>query len=405
MAISQGIAKTLRLKRQASKGVLAGPTGGQIMRRNNSTFALKKEAYTTESEMTSRRQILSSRHGTRSVDGKLNGIFTPGTYADILSALLMRDFTAIAPVVGASITIAGAGPYTLTRAAGSWLADGFKIGTLTRLTAGAFAAGNLNSNLVVVGVTALVLTVVTVNRAVLTAEGPIAAATVTVPGKMTFVPEVGFTNVYYTAEEFYPDQPFSERNLDVKFTQAAISMPGSGNSTIDFTAMGLDQTQDTTAYFTAPAIETTSDALVGAGGALIIGGVTQANVTDFSMTIDGSGTAADASLGRNIKADIFMGIVKVSGTLTSYFENMTLANNFLNEVRTQIVLAATAGSLPNSEAVVISLANADMSSSDPDDVATGLKRTYNFSAIFNAGGGAALATNATTITIQDTLAP
>ena len=403
--ISQGIAKTLRLKRQASKGVLAGPTGGQIMRRNSSTFSLKKEAYTTESEMTSRRQILSSRHGTRSVDGKLNGIFTPGTYSDILSALLMRDFVAIAPVTGVAITIGGTGPYTLTRDAGSWLTNGFKIGTLTRLTGGSFAAGNLNNNLIVVGVTGLVLTVATVNRAVLTAEGPIAAATVTVPGKVTFVPETGFTNVYYTAEEFYPDQPYSERSIDVKFTQAAISMPGSGNSTIDFTAMGLDQTNDPAAYFTAPAVETTSDALVGAGGALIIGGVTQANVTDFSMTIDGTGNMADASVGKNVRSDIFMGKLKVSGSLTSYFESVVLANNFLNEIRTSIVLAATAGSLPNSEAVVISLANADMSSADPDDVETGLKRTYNFTAIFNNLGGVALATTATTISIQDTLAP
>ena len=404
MPISQGIAKQLRIKRQTTKGVLAGVTGGQIMRRNSSTFALKKEAYTTESEMTSRRQILSSRHGTRSVDGKLNGIFSPGTYSDIFAALLMRDFTVIAPVTGVAITIAGTGPYTLTRDAGSWLVSGFKIGTAARLTAGAFSTTNLNSNMVVIGVTALVLTVTTPNRATLIPEGPIAAATVTVPGKMTFVPETGHTNVYYTTEEFYPDQPFSERCLDVKFTQAAISMPGSGNSTIDFTAMGLDQTQDTSAYFTAPTLETTSDALIGAGGSLIVGGVTQANVTDFSMTIDGTGNMADASVGKNVRSDIFMGKLKVSGSLTSYFESIALANNFLNEIRTSIVLAATAGSLPNAEAVVFSMANVDMSSSDPDDAETGLKRTYNFTAVFNAGGGAILSTHATTLAIQDTMA-
>ena len=405
MATSQGIAKQLRVKRQTTKGVLAGPTGGQIVRRNSSTFALAKEAYTTESEMTSRRQLLSTRHGTRSVNGKLNGIFSPGTYADILSALLMRDFTAVAPVTGVAITIAGTGPYTVARDAGSWLTSGYKIGTLMRLSAGGFAAGNLNKNLVVIGVTALVLTVIALNRAVLTPEGPIATATTIVPGKVTYVPETGFTNIYYTVEEFYADQPHSERNLDVKFTQAAISMPGSGNSTIDFTAMGLDQTQDTVAYFTAPALETTSDALIAAGGALLVGGVSQANVTDFSMTIDGTGSMADASVGRDIRSDIFMGKLKVSGSMTSYFDSLTLANNFLNEVRTAIVLAATAGSTPNAEAVVFSLSNVDMSSADPDDAETGLKRTYNYTAVFNAAGGAALATNATTITIQDTLAP
>ena len=404
MAISQGIAKQLRVKRQTVKGVLAGPAGAQILRRNTSTFGLKKEVYTTESEMTSRRQLLSSRHGTRSVDGSLSALFSPGTYADLLAALLMRDFTPVAAAAGIAVTIAGTGPYTFTRDAGSWLASGYKIGSLVRLTAGVFAPANMNKNALVVGVTALALTVVALNRETFLPEGPIAAATVSIPGKVTFVPESGFTNVYYTVEEFYPDQPHSERNLDVKFTQAAISLPGSGNATINFTAMGLDQTQDPAPYFTAPTPETTSDVLIAAGGALLVGGVAQSNVTDFSMTIDGTGSPADASVGRDVRSDIFMGKLKVSGTLTSYFDSLTLANNFLNEVRTSVILVATAGSTPGAEAVVFSLGNVDMSSSDPDDAETGLKRTYAFTGIFNAAGGALLASNATTLTIQDTLA-
>ena len=404
MPISQGIQKRVVVARQTAKGVLAPVGGGQIMRRESATFGLSKEAYTTESEMTNRRQILSSRHGVRSVAGAVQGIFSPGTYADPLAALLMRDFTVIADITGASVTIAGTGPYTLTRAAGSYLTDGYKIGYIVRLTAGAFVAGNMQKNLLIVGVTALVLTVIALNEHTLTAEGPVAAATVSVPGKVTWVPETGHTNIYYTVEQFNPETPQSERNVDVKFTQAAISLPGSGNASINFTAMGLNQTTDPAAYFTAPLPETITDALTAASGALFIGGVMQSVVTDVSMTIDGTGTAADASVGRNIKADIFMGKLKVSGTFTAYHESTVLGNFFINEVRTSIVMAMTSGTTPNAGGVSFILSNVDFSSADPDDAETGLKRTYNFTGIFNSLGGVALATGATTIAMQDTAA-
>jgi hypothetical protein len=94
-----------------------------------------------------------------------------------------RAFAAVAAITGLSITIAGSGPtYTVTRAAGSWLTDGVKVGQVGRLTAGSFNAANLNKNLVIC-VTATVLTVMPVNGVALVAEGPIAAATWTPPAR------------------------------------------------------------------------------------------------------------------------------------------------------------------------------------------------------------------------------
>lgn len=405
MTIEQGVFKQTRVKRQSAKGALAGTSGGQTMRRENSKFELAKETYTTESEITSSQQLTSVRHGPKTINGNIDGILSPGTYSDPLSAVIRKDFAAVPAISAASITIAGSGPtYTLTRAAGSYLTDGIKIGMAVRLTAGAFAAGNLNKNILVTNVTALVLTGIVLNKLALTPEGPIASATLSVPGKVTYVPITGHTDPYYTVEEWYPTAGVSERNLDVKFTKADLSLPGTGNAKIKFTALGLDQTSDVTAYFTAPTAETTTDALAAANGALLVDGTAIATVTDLSINIDGKGAVADGVVGTDVRPDVFRGIVMVSGSFTAYFEGGTVPDLYRNETLTSIVSALTAGADASADVMTLTLTAVKLTSSTPDDNQTGLKRTYNYTAQRNRVGGAGTAHHATTLMVQDSQA-
>ena len=404
MALAQGVSKETRFKRQTAKGTLAGASAGQVLRRESSTFELAKEAYTTESEITKKAQITSVRHGAKLVNGNITGIFSPGTYSDLISAVVRRDFSSVTSLTGLSITIAGSGPYTLTRASGDFLTGGIKIGMVVRLTAGTFNPNNLNKNLLVTNVTATVVTCIVLNGSTLTAEGPVASATLAVPGKVTYVPETGHTNVYYTIEEWYSDAAVSERNQDVRMNSAALSLPGSGNAKITFACTGLEQTDDTTAYFTSPTAETTTGALVAASGALLVNGTAQAVITDLSITIDGRSTPADAVVGANIRPDVFRGKVAVSGSFTAYFEGGTIPDLFRDETQTSIVSALAAGSEANADFVTLTMSAVKLSTSTPDDGETGLKRTYQFTAYFNSAGGASLATQATTIQVQDSAA-
>lgn len=406
MATSQGIFKQTRILRQTVKGTLAAAGGAaQILRREQSTFELEKESYTTESEITSTQQLTSSRHGVKLVNGKVTGILSPLTYSDPLSAVLRRDFTAVTAITGASITIAGAGPsYTLTRAAGSFLTDNIKVGYVVRLSVGAFTTSNINKNLLVTGVTALVLTVSVLNNSGLVAEGPIITSTVSVPGKITFTPTTGHTVIFHTVEEWMPDVPTSERNLDVKFTQANISLPGSGNAKIDFTANGLNQTQLGTAYFSAPVAETTTQSLVAASGVLLVGGVAQAAVTDLSISTDGKGKPADGVVGSDVRPDIFTGKMMASGSFTAYFDSVTLANLFINETSSSIVSALTAGSAANADFMTFTMSDVRINSATPTDEETGCKRTYSYTAVLNAAGGVGVATEKTTLQVQDSAA-
>ena len=96
--------------------------------------------------------------------GKIDGLLSPGTYGALMGSLLRKDMTAGVSATGATISVAASGQnWTLTRSAGSYLTDGFKIGDVIRLTAGAFNALNTQKNLLIIALTATVATVRVVN--------------------------------------------------------------------------------------------------------------------------------------------------------------------------------------------------------------------------------------------------
>ncbi len=406
MTIEQGVFKETRIKRQSAKGTLAGTSDGQIMRRTSSINEFTKEAYSTDGEITSTQQVKSVRHGVTLGNVALDGLLSPGTYADIISTVLRKDFAAVSAITTLSLTIAASGSnYTITRAAGDFLAGGIKVGMVVRITAGSVNAANLNNNVLVIGVTATVLTVATINGFAMVAEGPIASCTLSVPGKVSYVPDSGHTNIYYTVEDWYnTGTGYSERNRDVKYGKIDFAMPGSGNATVKFAGNGLAQTNATSVYFTAPAAESSAEVVVAASGVLIVNGSVIANITDMSVSVDGSLAPADGVVGTNERPDIFAGLVKVSGSFTGYFEDGVMPGLFLAETKINILQVLTAENAKNADFVTVVMSCVKLSSSTPDDGQTGLKRTYNFTAYRNAAGGAALANHSTSIMIQDSLA-
>jgi hypothetical protein len=162
MAIAKGINKTLAYKLQSGLGVAASGAGGTALRRVTGMLDISKATY-SNNEIATHQQHVGDIHGIASTAGSVNGNLSGATYKDMFASVLRKVFTATAPITGAGITIAGSGPYTITRAAGDFLAGGIKIGDVIQLSAGAFNANNLLNNILVTGVTATVLTCLTVN--------------------------------------------------------------------------------------------------------------------------------------------------------------------------------------------------------------------------------------------------
>lgn len=402
MPISKGTAKVVAYKKETTWGTLAGATLGKQLRRVTADFNLTKEAYESN-ELRTDRQVADFRHGVRMAEGSLNGELSPKTYSDFMQSLVARDFTVGASATGASITIAGTGPtYTVTRAAGSFITDGFEVGSVIRLTAGTFNVNNLNKNLLIAGMTATVLTVIVLNGTALTAEGPIASATVSTVGKETFVPATGHTDDSYTIEEFYSDIAQSEVYTGMKVGSMNVQLPATGLTTVDFSFMGKDLTQKgTTQYFTSPAAQGTEGIFAAVNGAVLVNGTRIALITSADFSVERALENATA-VGSNSVAEIFTGRIRVSGNMSVYFEDATFRNYFDNETTVSVVLTLTTDTAANANFVSFVLPKVKINSFTKADSELGIVAQASFQALLNDVTTAGLP--ATTVYIQDSAA-
>lgn len=412
MTIAAGLFKQLAYKVETSYGVAPGQSGGQLLRRVQSTIDLSKESYAANEKRTD-FQIADFRHGVRSVAGQISGELSPKTYAEIFGVLLKRDFAAVSALTGLSITIAGTGPtYTVTRGAGDFLTGGVKVGDVIRLTGAGFDAANAAKNLLVTDLTATVATVIVLNGSSLTAEGPIASATVTVVGKKTFIPTTGHTDKSIAFEHWYSDIVQSELFLGNKIGKASLSLPPSGLATVSFDVMGQDVADtaskrggvaETAQYFTTPTAITTTGALAAVNGVLRAAGATVATVTGLTIDINANYTG-DPVVGSNVKPQMFPGKVVVTGQFTAYFDSVTLRDAFVDETEIDLIGVFTSDNSAAADFITTVVPRIKLGSANKDDGDGGLVQTFQFQALLNTAGGTGVKTEKTTFSMQDSAA-
>lgn len=407
-----GVFKQLAYKAEATFGTAPGQASAQALRRVTSSLDLSKETYQSN-EIRTDLQMLDFRHGVRRVQGTIAGELSPGTYKDFLAAALKRDFAAVTATTGASVTIATSGSYyTVSRSAGSWLSDGYKVGMVVRLSVGSLNASNINKNLLILAIgSATQMTVTPLNGSAMVAEGPIATTTITAIGKVTYVPSTGHTDKSFAFEHWYSDLGQSELFLGCKVAKLGLALPPTGIATVSMDVMGQDFA-DTTAkrgavvltsqYFTSPTAATTSGVLTAVNGVIAAGGVKLANVTGLSIDISANFTG-DPVVGQNTVPFLFAGRLLVTGQMTAYFDSVTQRDAFVAETLTDVILALGADNSAASEFLTIAIPAIKFGGAAKDDGEKGLVATLPFQALLNSAGGAALATQLTTIQVQDSL--
>jgi hypothetical protein len=403
MPTASGLFKQVTYKKEVTFGVKPAASAAQLIRRVSSDLSLNKDTYQSN-EIRPDFQISDFRHGVRKVEGSINGELSPKTYSEFIGATLKRDFTAGVSATAVSVTIAGTAPnYTVTRAAGSYLTDGFKIGSVIRLSVGTLNVNNINKNLLIVGLTATVANVIVLNGTVMTAEGPIASTTITEFGKKTFVPQTGHTDNSYTIEHFFADVPASEVFTGCKPSAIAIDLPPTGLATANITFMGKDVETSPTQYFTSPTALTTTGVLASVNGVVRGNGATLASLTGLSINIE-AGQTGEAVVGSNSIPAMYAGRVIVTGSFSAYFDSTTLRDVFLNETEIDLIGAFTTDNSASADFVAFVLPRIKLGSANKDDGETGLIQTFEFQALLNNAGGSGVNTERTTIVIQDSQA-
>lgn len=401
MPIAKGTAKVVAYKKETTWGTLAGAASGKQLRRVTASFNLTKDSYES-GEIRTDRQVADFRHGVRSAEGSLNGELSAGTYSDFMQSLVARDFATVTAVTGLSVTIAaGTAPlYTVTRAAGSWISDNIQSGHVIRLSGGTLNVNNSAKNLLIVSLTATVLTVIVLNGTALTAEGPISTVTATVTGKTTYVPASGHTDDSYTVEEWYSDIAQSEVYSGMKVGSMAVQLPATGLTTVDFSFMGKDlASKGTTQYFTSPTAQNTNGIFAAVNGAMVVNGTPVALITSADFTVERAMENATA-VGSNSIAEIFTGRIRVTGNLSVYFQDAVTRGYFDAETPVSLVMALAADNTATSNVISFTIPKVKLNSFTKDDGELGLVASASFVGLLNDVTSGGLP--ATTISIQDT---
>jgi hypothetical protein len=399
MTIAKGTAKQVGYKKESAFGVPAGASSAKLLRRVTANFNLTKETYES-GEIRTDRQIADFRHGVRSATGTLNGELSAASYADFIGSVLARDFTAGVSSTGVSVTITAVGDvYHVERSAGDFLAQGYKVGTVIRLTGIDLSASNVENNLLITNVADTTLTVTPINGSSLTEEGPVADVDIATVGKTSFVPSTGHTDQSYTIEEWYSDIAQSEVFTGMKVNSVAVQLPATGLTTIDVGFAGKDMAQSgTTQYFTSPTAQGTNGIFAAVNGVMLVDGAPVALVTSADFTIDRA-TENATTVGSNSVADIFSGRIRVSGNLSVYFQDAAFRTYFDEEVPVSLVLVLTGDSSKNSDFVTFTLPKVKLGSFTKDDGELGIVAATSFQALLNEDVASGLP--ATTIAVQD----
>ena len=401
-SIAKGVAKKVAYKKETSWGVLAGSASAKYLRRVTANFNLTKDVYSS-AEIRTDYQTADMRHGLRKADGSLSGELSPSTYADFMGAVVAKDFAVGVTTASASVTIAASGSlFTITRATGSNITDGVFVGNVVRMIGGTLNIANQANNLLVVAVSALVLTVQVLSSTTLIAEGPIATVTVQVMGKQTFAPLSGHTDSSFTVEEFYSDIAQSEVYTGLKVSSMNVKLPATGLVTCDFAMMGKDLTQTgTSQYFATPTAAGTNGILASVSGALVVNGVPIALITSLDFTVARALESANV-VGSNFAADIFTGRIGVTGNFSTYFQDSTVREYFNTEAVISLVVAVTTGKGKADDAISFTFPKIKVGSFTKADAENGIIASSTFTSLLNDVGTAGL--NLTSIQIQDTAA-
>lgn len=403
MAIAQGINKQVAIKKQTALGTPATGSGGQILRREQSTNNLKKDTY-GNNEIASHQQSTGKTHGLRSVDTALNGVLSAGTYSTVIASVLRDDFSTTTSLTGLALALAGVvGAYTLT-GTGLLVSAGFKIGDIIRITvATGLNADALNKNLLITNITSTVITCRTLNGSTMTL-GSGTACTLALIGKKSVAPTSGHTKDYWTVEDWQSDIAQSEVYSDVMFGKLDIGLPSTGNATFAVAGVGINRTTGASRILTTPSTETTSNPLAAINGLLIVNGVAITNITGVTLSIDGKVAGMGAVVGSNIAPDIQRGTIDVSGSFTAFYQDATLSTLFDNATQINLIAVIEDNSSAASDFVSFSLSNITLDGDGKDDGDKAIVRTYPFTARINMAGGLALANDQTIISVQDSLA-
>lgn len=403
---ARGVNRRVIIGAQTALGTIAATNAGKLLRRTQATPNLMRDAFTSQ-EILPSHQLRDARLGPARTPLAFSGQYSPGAYNDFIEGMLRRAFTAGVSAASLTVTAVAGPPGTFTRASGSWITDGFKVGDVVRFTGfTAGAAGNNARNYRIADLTATIMTVTGIGREVVAAATSAASITCAVVGKKTFIPATGHLFNAYTIEDLQPDTDpvSSHRYTDMRSQALAIRLPATGIATIETQMVGRQRLIGTAAYFSNPAAMSADNSFAAVSGTCRLNGVDIASVTGLTFQISCPVEAIPA-IGTNIVPDNFQGMISMQAQASMYFTDDTFMTLYDNETEFDIQVMLTSDSTVNSAFCSIVMNRVKLMGLQKNDTDRAIIQTASIVPLEHVvGAGAGTKYENTTISIQDSAA-
>lgn len=281
-------------------------------------------------EVRADRQRADVRHGLNKVEGTAGFELGIRSFDDILQCAMSSAWTAI--TISAVTTLTMGTPGTLTRASGSWVADGLRVGDVIKTTG--FTNGVNNSNFTITAVTATVLTI-DPGASTLIVEAASATPVVTYPGKRLDIGKTLYTlameRQFIDISQYQLFNGVAVNSLKLSIKPEAIVM-----GEVGFLGMSAAPFSGTTASTGGvPSVPATNSPFSSFDGSIYEAATPYGLITGLEVTL-ANGRALAGVVGSKFSPTVFEGMAKVNGTVMSFFQNAVLFNKFVNETESSI---------------------------------------------------------------------
>lgn len=401
-SVQSGITRRISIAPQSALKTRASAGSGTQLRRIQADANLQVDTFQSQEILLS-QQVRDLRNGVERGIISYASQLAPGAQIDFFQGMLRRNYATVTPVSLTTVTAAAGPPGTFTRAAGSWITDGYRVGMVVRCTGWTTTAvANNSRNYRIVALTALVMTVTGVGDEVVVAKAAGDNVTFTVVGKVTFIPATNQLRLYYTYEDFLPDMAAPKADIyeDCRVQTISINVPATGMATMSAQMLARNVVTLNAAHFTAPAAAGTVQSVTGISGLLRINGSDVGIITGLQLQIAAQ-VGAEPNVGARQVFDILLGPVSITGNASAMLTDYGFIDLMRNETEAELILLMESDSTINAPFICITLPRIRIINPSKSDGPLAIMQRFQFQALENT---ASTSYEATSIMIQDSAA-
>jgi hypothetical protein len=315
---------------EATFGVTPSSPEMVELRHTGSSLVLSKDTFQS-SELRSDRQISDFRHGNKRSQGDINFELSYGEYDPFIAAGLCGTWQTATSVSGTDIKCNKTlnKIYTTTTTFTSKFSNGDVI-----YASGFTASGGANNQIYVIStVAATSLTLATIPNSIAATE--IGTKTV----KLTRQPSVkaGITKTSFTIERKFGDIAKYGRFTGCMVSSFSLSVKPNAIVSGTFSIIGKNASYAGTALDSSPTASQTNSPFDGFTGYIYEGGQQIALITGIDLRLDNTANA-NFVIGSPLASSVTLGRSNLTGTITAYFQDMTMLNKFINETESSVEL-------------------------------------------------------------------